>query len=566
MDSKRIAIAFGLSAAILILWSVLFPPPKPAVPPRPAGAATVASPATPLAAPVVSTAAATNGPPAAGAAGATTTAPVAVRVEPIRGSEPRDVVATNGYFTARLSNRGGVLTSLTLSRFRDGAGKPLELVPQPPFPGAMLLLDAGDPFLARAQAALHHVTQETKGLETRVVFSYGEEDGALLRRTYTFRPDYLASLKVERQGPAGAPLVLTLGPGIANPTPEELLNRYTKPGSSLVLSADGGVKRRANDAVKEPVALPGETAAAGLENNYFVTMFVPKPGLAAALRPATVSIAPKEGAAPVPAAETVAVLSAPRVIETDLYFGPKEPDALAAARPGLERVIDYGPWFIAVFVRPLLSILKWIHTGVGNWGVAILLITALIKIALFPLTHKQLVSMKKMSALQPKMETIRAKWSTKVKSDPQARIKMNEEVMALYKTEGVNPAGGCLPLLLQMPILFAFYNLLLHAIELRQAPFVLWIHDLSAKDPYYVTPVLMTLTMWLQTAMMPPTGDATMRRVQSIMPFVFGFFFKDVPSGLVLYWLTQNVLTIVQQLLLDRFTDLGPRSSKKSTA
>ena len=226
----------------------------------------------------------------------------------------------------------------------------------------------------------------------------------------------------------------------------------------------------------------------------------------------------------------------------------------------MDRLIDYG-WY-AIVVKPLLWGLKAIQKVVGNWGVAILVITVIIKILLYPLTHKQLVSMKKMSVLQPKVETIRAKWSGKVKQDPQARTRMNEEMMALYKQEGVNPAGGCLPLLLQMPILIAFYNLLAHSIELRHAPFMLWITDLSAKDPYYVTPILMTATMWIQQQMTPAGGDATMRKVQNIMPLVMGFLFKDVPSGLVLYWLMQNVLTIGQQMLLNRFTDLGPTSMK----
>jgi len=228
----------------------------------------------------------------------------------------------------------------------------------------------------------------------------------------------------------------------------------------------------------------------------------------------------------------------------------------------MDKLIDYG-WF-AILVQPLLFVLKAIQKVVGNWGVAIILITVLIKIVLYPLTHKQLVSMKKMGKLQPKMETIRTKWSTKIKTDPQARVKMNEEMMALYKQEGVNPAGGCLPLLLQMPILIAFYNLLAHSIELRHAPFILWITDLSAKDPYYVTPILMTITMWIQQQMTPPQGDPAMRKVMNLMPFLMGFLFKDVPSGLVLYWLMQNLLTILQQYLLDKYTDLGPSSMQKA--
>jgi YidC/Oxa1 family membrane protein insertase len=142
------------------------------------------------------------------------------------------------------------------------------------------------------------------------------------------------------------------------------------------------------------------------------------------------------------------------------------------------------------------------------------------------------------------------------------RAKMNEEVMALYRAEGVNPMGGCLPFLVQLPILWALYQLFASAIELRHAPFMLWITDLSAKDPYYVTPILMTATMWIQQQMTPTTGDATMKKVQNVMPLVMGFLFKDVPSGLVLYWLMQNILTIAQQMLLNRFTDLGPSSMK----
>jgi YidC/Oxa1 family membrane protein insertase len=191
-------------------------------------------------------------------------------------------------------------------------------------------------------------------------------------------------------------------------------------------------------------------------------------------------------------------------------------------------------------------------------------VTFLIKVALYPLTHKQLLSMQKMQRVQPKMEAIRTKYAGKVKTDPQARTKMNEEMMALYKTEGVNPAGGCLPLLLQLPFLFAFYNLLARTIELRHAPFIFWIQDLAAKDPYYVTPILMTISMWLQQQMAPQTGDRVQRRILGALPFVWGFMFKDMPSGLVLYWLVQNILTIVQQILLDRYTDLGPTAMAKA--
>jgi YidC/Oxa1 family membrane protein insertase len=372
-------------------------------------------------------------------------------------------------------------------------------------------------------------------------------------------------VKAEREGAPGAAVGLVLGPGIGNPSQEELASRYTKPGATVTLSASASVDRKAKDSLKEPLPKGAGLVAAGIEDNYFLIAFLPSGTAAVTLRPVALAAplsAPvsADGKPATAEAESEVVLSAPDAVATDVFLGPKELDVLEKTRPGMDRLIDYG-WY-AIVVKPLLWGLKAIQKVVGNWGVAILVITVIIKILLYPLTHKQLVSMKKMSVLQPKVETIRAKWSGKVKQDPQARTRMNEEMMALYKLEGVNPAGGCLPLLLQMPILIAFYNLLAHSIELRHAPFMLWITDLSAKDPYYVTPILMTATMWLQQQMTPTGGDPTMRKVQNIMPLVMGFLFKDVPSGLVLYWLMQNVLTIGQQMLLNRFTDLGPTSMK----
>ncbi|HYN44306.1 MAG TPA: membrane protein insertase YidC [Thermoanaerobaculia bacterium] len=553
MDSKRLAVAFGLSATILILWTLVFPAPKPAprtpAPPKPTVAATTAT-ATPTAVPGV-------------LAGAEPAALAAV--PPVVATEPREVTLKNGVLTVRLSNRGGEVVSAELSKFRGAdEKKALELVRKDaPFAGRTGVYDPSDPFLSRAAAALHETTVEEGAKETVVRFRYREADGQGVVRTYTFGTGYLLGLKVEREGGSGRPVGVVLGPGIGNPSAAELQNRYTKPGSSVTLSANRSVSRKAKDGLKEPVLVGAGLVAAGLEDNYFVSAFLPGAAETVTLRPVGLVGSPAPavaGVPPVAAAplvETEVVLSGTGTVEAGLYFGPKDIDVLRAVRPGMEKLIDYG-WF-AVIVAPLLWLLKFFHGVFPNWGVAIILATVVIKILLFPLTWKQLVSMKKMSLLQPKIEAIRLKWTPKLKSDPQARVKMNEETMALYKTEKVNPAGGCLPLLLQMPILIAFYNLLSHSIELRHAPFALWIQDLSAKDPYYVTPILMTLTMWLQQQMMPATGDAMTKRVMGFLPLVMGFMFKDMPSGLVLYWLVQNVLSIAQQLLLERYTDLGMR-------
>jgi len=405
-----------------------------------------------------------------------------------------------------------------------------------------------------------------------VRFRYREADGNGLTTTYVFRDSYVVAVKVEREGPGAAgPVGLVLGPSLGNPLGDELQSRYSKPGATITIATGGSVTRRAKDGLKEPLVGLTGLVAAGLEDNYFLTAFLPGAQGVVSLRPlslnapapapaATAAPAATPPAAPATEAESEVVLSGAGAVATEVFLGPKAIDILEKTRPGLDRVIDYG-WF-AVLVKPLLWGLRAIHKYVGNWGVAILLITVVIKVLLYPLTHKQLVSMKKMGALQPKVEAIRTKWGSRLKQDPQARVKMNEEMMGLYKQEGVNPAGGCLPLLLQMPILIAFYNLLAHSIELRHAPFMLWIMDLSAKDPYYVTPILMTATMWIQQQMTPTTGDPAMKRVQNIMPLVMGFLFKDVPSGLVLYWLMQNILTIAQQMILNRFTDLGHSSMK----
>ena len=559
METKRLVIAFALSAAVLIGWTFVFPPPK-----SPQPAARPVARAAPSAVPSAAVALGTSAASAPAGAPVAALSPAAPRepVTPVSASAEETVEVRSPLYTARLSNEGGVLKSFVLTQHRDGAGKALDLVRQgAPFPGATLALDPADAFLARAAKARFAVERESGNGVTTVRFRYREASGDGVQRVYVFRDSYVVAVKAEREGAAG-PVGLVLGPGLGNPSAEELASRYTKPGATITLSASASVDRKAKDGLKEAEAKGAGLVAAGLEDNYFLTAFLPSGSAAVTLRPVTLAAGPvgPDGKPAAPNGESEVVLSAPGAVTTDVFFGPKELDVLDKTRPGMDRLIDYG-WY-AIVVKPLLWGLKAIHKVVRNWGVAILLITVVIKVLLYPLTHKQLVSMKKMSVLQPKVETIRAKWSGKVKQDPQARVKMNEEMMALYKQEGVNPAGGCLPLLLQMPILIAFYNLLAHSIELRHAPFMLWITDLSAKDPYYVTPILMTATMWLQQQMTPTGGDPMMRKVQNIMPLVMGFLFKDVPSGLVLYWLMQNVLTIGQQMLLNKFTNLGPASMK----
>jgi YidC/Oxa1 family membrane protein insertase len=230
-------------------------------------------------------------------------------------------------------------------------------------------------------------------------------------------------------------------------------------------------------------------------------------------------------------------------VAAPLYVGPQEQRRLKAAAPGLDLVVDYG--WLTIIAWPLFWLLEKFHALSGNWGVAIILLTVLIKLVFFPLSAASYKSMAKMKLITPRLTKIRETYGND-------RARMNQAMMELYKTEKINPLGGCFPILVQIPVFIALYWVLLAAIELRHAPFVLWIKDLSALDPYYVLPVLMSATMVLQTRMNPVPPDPVQAKVMKFMPFVFSVFFFFFPAGLVLYWLVNNILSIAQQWQIQR--------------
>ena len=219
-------------------------------------------------------------------------------------------------------------------------------------------------------------------------------------------------------------------------------------------------------------------------------------------------------------------------------------DVLRAVDPELTRVIHFG--IFAWLAAPLLGALKWVYGFVGNYGWSIVVLTILINLAMWPLRHKSVVSMRRMQELQPQMKAIQDRYAKYKITDPE-RQKMNQEVMELYKAKGVNPASGCVPMLLTMPFLFAFYAMLSQAVEIRGASFLGWIHDLSAHDPLYITPLLMGVTMFWQQRLTPTTADPTQQKVMMMMPFMFTFMSFSFPSGLVIYWLVSNIWAIGQQ-------------------
>lgn len=284
---------------------------------------------------------------------------------------------------------------------------------------------------------------------------------------------------------------------------------------------------------------------AGYESKYFIAAIIPQaPSLT------TLSVAKEE-----PGDITLGIKSPKNMIPPGqsiitsytCYMGPKDYTLLKPMNVGLENSVDFGSW-LKWLAMPLLIVLKFLHDSVvHNYGIAIIILTSLIKLIFWPLGNKSYRSMKEMQKLQPLMTELRDKYK-----DDKARL--SQEMMSLYKSHKVNPMGGCLPMVIQIPVFFGLYKTLLYAIELRHSPFFWWIQDLSAKDPYYITPLIMGGTMFLQQKMTPPAGDPMQAKIMLLMPVIFTVMFLNFPSGLVVYWLFNNLISIGQQYYINKST------------
>ena len=281
-----------------------------------------------------------------------------------------------------------------------------------------------------------------------------------------------------------------------------------------------------------------------LHDKYFLSVLMPKQGAAA--------LAKNEGEKIVSAGVRMAASGAASSVALQLYAGPKEHDTLRSLNVGLEDMIDFGffifgSWTVVKSVaKPIFYVLRFIHDYANNYGVTIILLTMGIKLLFAPLQYKSYKSMKMMRLIQPKIAAVQEKY----KGD---RDRLNKELMKLYKDQKVNPLGGFLPMILQMPVFVALFNVLYTTIDLRQAPFMLWITDLSVQDPFYVLPIIMGATMFIQQKITPTTMDPTQAKIMLVLPVGMTFLFVNFPAGLVLYWVTNNTLTIAQQLITDRF-------------
>jgi YidC/Oxa1 family membrane protein insertase len=531
-DNRRILVATVASVAILILWQFLFPQPKappPAAKPETSQAQKAAAPAAP-------------------------SAPVAPPVQAAPVDAPEETVKLAGPgFEAVLTSHGGAVKSLVLQgeKFRrevkDEAGKPhtiqvdlvrvtksqpylLALVASPELGGPQDL--AGDP---AARAPMRIVSKDEK----TVVFE-GRSGRLNVKKTFrvTGKPFELA-LDLEVSGADAAGAFALLYPAFTPPDASKG-GMFSGPPLDVVRPVcRGGEKTERFDLGGDPTTekLEGLVQWAGVDAGYFLAAAIPAEpaGQCVLVR------GPEKGAGL--AATRVPVEGGARRLSLTVYAGPKDLDTLRAYGRGLETAIDYGAMArpFAFFARILLYVMRWFHGNVvANWGVAIILLTVLVKALLFPLTAKSVRSMNEMRKLQPEIEKLKAKHGND-------REKLNMATMQLYQQHKVNPLGGCLPMLLQLPIWFALYATLQTSVELYREPF-LWMHDLTRHDPLYIFPIAMGISSYLMQRISPqPADNAQAKMMLYFMPAFFTFLMLWVPGGLTLYIFVNNVLSIAQQ-------------------
>lgn len=568
---RRVLLAISLSFLVLFGYQT-FLAPKPAQdpasvpPPSPAVTGTQPGAVAPLPA-----SAATQAPSGA--------APETVVGEPA----PRSIVVETAHVRAVFSNRGARLERWELKGYRTTAGEPLDLVPVAVSTASVtpFTLKTDDAQVtADLNQAVYRVTGATgdrlDGTTAPVTLTFDMETsgGLRARKAFTFdQRSYVVafSWSVERQG---QPILTTIewGPGLGDqiaqmPTGSFFSANSTHPAQAIY-QKDGSVTRVAHTSLGTGLLEQGQLGFAGIDDLYFVAVVI-NPPASSQLQYAPLTLPAPANPAQIGRYVAWSIRPPSAAQELKFYVGPKQLDALRAVDPELTRVIHFG--IFAWLAAPLLGALKWVNGFVGNYGWSIVILTILINLAMWPLRHKSLVSMRRMQELQPQMKVIQDRYAKYKITDPE-RQKMNTEVMELYKSKGVNPASGCVPMLLTMPFLFAFYAMLSQAIEIRGASFLGWIHDLSAADPLYITPVLMGASMFWQQRLTPSSADPTQQKVMMIMPFMFTFMSFNFPSGLVVYWLVSNCWAIGQQYLTNyligppQVHNVRPSGDKRSKA
>jgi YidC/Oxa1 family membrane protein insertase len=537
---KRVLLAVVLSFIVLYGYQAMFPPPPP---------------------PTFETTPPASDPPPSAAA-----APAPPQQEPqpplktapptLSSSSEQKIVVDSAAVHAVFSNRGASLVSWRLKEYRDTGGEPLDLVPTA-VPGAIrpFTLDSPDATVAAAlqsglfQPSAGSVTVGPEG--ATLAFEYSDASGLTARKEFSFTNDRPYTIgftaDVKRNG---APVETRVQWGPALGTGEIRGGMIYAPPSQPVFYTNGEVTRLGMDDLQTQRVFEGVFGFAGVDDHYFLSAVLTDLPLHIEYQPRPI---PVEGSDKgLQFIEWSVRFGAPPQ-NVQFFFGPKDFDQLKAIGPDVTHAIDFG--MFRWLVVPLLNALKWAHGYLGNYGWAIVALTVLINLVMFPLRHKSVVSMRRMQELQPEVKAIQERYAKLKMSDP-ARQKMNAELMNLYRERGVNPASGCVPMLLTLPVLFAFYSMLAVAIELRGAPFVGWIRDLSASDPLFVLPVLMGVTMVAQQKMTPSSADPMQQKMMMFMPLVLTVTMLWAPSGLMLYWTVSNVWAIGQQAVTNRL--IGP--------
>ena len=441
-----------------------------------------------------------------------------------------------------ISNRGGILKQLQLPRFKNDSGKTIDLIDNPDNLTGALALKTNDPEVTKILQNAHYepsttsIVLDENNIEERLTLILNHSSGLQVTRSYTFHfNDYLVEMSTQINAASmssrNLQYQILLGPGMGGKISSQ--TDYIVFSGATVFANNERIENPPED-IHDTSFFKGDLKWVSFQNKYFGSALIPQQGTKA-------GIVLKEKEQAFVGLELESVQSSANA-EYLLYAGTKELEILETQGHDLVRMIDYG-WFgnkFAFLVKPLLKVLAFFYGLTGNYGWSIIFLTIIIKLLFSPLTHKSFKSMKGMQKVQPYVKIIQER-------NKDDRQKMNAEMLELYKKHKVNPVGGCLPMLLQIPVFIALYHALFFSIELRGAPFIGWITDLSVADPYYVYPVLMGATMFLQQRLTPSVGDPMQQKIMMFLPIVFTFLFISFPSGLVIYWTVNNMLTISQQ-------------------
>jgi YidC/Oxa1 family membrane protein insertase len=536
---RRVLLAIALSFVVLFAFQALFVPPP--APPANTTPTTVAAPAAP-----------TVTPPTPSAPVLPVTAP-----PPVGDTAEREITVETQKVRAVFSNRGARLRHWILKEYKNDAGQPQDLIPEfipadLPWPFSLRVDDA------TATTRLNDALYRVSGVEGAFVdatartmdltFELETAEGLRARKVFSFEPaSFVVAFTAQvRQGNEVLNPMVDWGPGltddIARTQPASFLSPAYLYRAQAIYHQNGEVVREPATAMGSGVVREGQFRWAGVDDHYFISAVL-QPASPLRLEYRSVSI-PASSAPQVIGHYVVYGLRFPATPENVRFFvGPKQLDVMRGIDPEFTRAIYFG--MFAWLAAPLLDALRWVYGYVGDWGWSIVVLTILINLAMAPLRHKSVVSMRKMQELQPHMKAIQERYAKYKITDPE-RQKMNTEVMELYKSRGVNPASGCVPTLLTMPFLFAFYAMLGQAIEIRGQSFLL-VPDLSRADPYYVFPILMGVSMFWQMRMTPTSADPTQQRIMMFMPIMITVTMLFAPAGLVIYWFVSNLWTIGQQ-------------------